>query len=198
MKDSRLYTVLYTVLLCAVCAALLTFASTFWQEQIKANEQFTRTRALVDAMGLCQPDTPRGEVMATYTSCFATKKKGEMEVVEARKDDKLVGYAFDLVTQGKYGIIRGVLAVSADKEKILGFRIYQQCETPGLGGRIGDAEWLAQFTGKPLMTDGAPASSSATASRAPTSSTPSPAPPRRRSVSAAPSTRLSPASWPAA
>lgn len=156
MKDSRLYTVLYSVLLCAVCAALLTFASTFWDKQIKANEQFSRTHALVDAMGLCQSSTPRREVIDTYNTCFETKQKGEMQVVEARQDGKLVGYAFDLVTQGKYGLIRGVLAVSAGKDKILGFRVYQQNETPGLGGRIADPEWLAQFNGKPLMTDGAP------------------------------------------
>jgi Na+-transporting NADH:ubiquinone oxidoreductase subunit C len=156
MKDSRLYTVVYSLLLCAACAALLTFASTFWDKEIKANEQFSHTRAVVDAMGLCQADTPRRQVMDIYTSSFEAKKKGEMDIIEARKDGQLVGYAFDLVTQGKYGIIRGVLAVSAAKDKILGFRIYQQCETPGLGGRISEPAWLAQFAGKPLVTDGAP------------------------------------------
>ena len=104
MKDSRLYTVLYSVLLCAVCAALLTFASTFWDKQIKANEQFSRTHALVDAMGLCQSSTPRREVIDTYNACFETKQKGEMQVVEARQDGKLVGYAFDLCRAN--GLIR--------------------------------------------------------------------------------------------
>jgi Na+-transporting NADH:ubiquinone oxidoreductase subunit NqrC len=156
MKDSRLYTVVYSLVLCAACAALLTFASTFWDKEIKANEQFFHTRAVVDAMGMCQADTPRSEVMKIYTAGFEAKKQGEMDVIEGRKDGKLVGYAFDLVTQGKYGIIRGVLAVSAGKDKILGFRIYQQTETPGLGGRISEPGWLAQFTGKPLMTDGVP------------------------------------------
>ena len=156
MKHGNLYSIVFTVLLCAVCAALLAFANVQWAPKIRANESFARTRALVDAMGLLQEGMKRKEVISLFDSCFKETKKGAMLVYEARKGKQLLGYAIDVLTQGKYGPIKGILAISPDMQTIKALRIYQQNETPGLGGRISEPEWLAQFNGKPLMTNGVP------------------------------------------
>ena len=152
MKDHPLYTVLYTVLLCAISATLLTFVNTHWADAIRANEQYSRTAAAVDAFGLCAAEATRSQVLEAYTTGIRVRRRGEMEVLEAHRDGALIGYGLDLVTAGKYGIIRGIVAISAEKDRLLGLRIYQQNETPGLGGRIAEPAWLAQFSGKPLST----------------------------------------------
>ena len=154
--DSRGYTIVFTVALCALCAAVLTFAETRWKKLISANEDFARIHAIVDALGLCSPESKRAEVVATFRKSVELKPRGEMEVYEGRQDKKLIGYAIELLGRGKYGPIKGVLAIGPRSRKIKALRIYEQQETPGLGGRIASVEWLSQFPDKPLVTDGVP------------------------------------------
>ncbi|MBT3378593.1 MAG: FMN-binding protein [Lentisphaerae bacterium] len=155
-RDSRGYAIVFTVALCAACAALLTFANTHWQKLIAANEDFARIHAIVDALGLSGPEAKRADIVGTYKKNVELKPRGEMEVYEAREGKKLLGYAIELLGRGKYGPIKGVLAIGPHSRTIKALRIYEQQETPGLGGRIATMEWLSQFSGKPLVTSGVP------------------------------------------
>ena len=75
---------------------------------------------------------------------------------EGSTGDERTGYALEILGRGKYGPIKGVLAFSVKRDRILDLDIYEQQETPGLGGRIGSREWLDQFRNLPLITDGVP------------------------------------------
>ena len=46
---------------------------------------------------------------------------------------------------GLWGSIEGYVAISKDYSTILGLTFITQSETPGLGGRIGEEEYLSQF-----------------------------------------------------
>ena len=60
--------------------------------------------------------------------------------------------AFEIAGSGLWGEITGVLAVSSsDLETIEGIAIIHQEETPGLGGRIAEVEFLNTFKGKKLL-----------------------------------------------
>ena len=48
---------------------------------------------------------------------------------------------------GYQGPIQGMLAIHGDMNTIAGLAITEQVETPGLGGRIEEPAWLAQFPG---------------------------------------------------
>ena len=48
---------------------------------------------------------------------------------------------------GYQGPIQGMLAIHGDMNTIAGLAITEQMETPGLGGRIEEPAWLAQFPG---------------------------------------------------
>lgn len=52
---------------------------------------------------------------------------------------------------GYGGPIDAILALRADMNTIAGLAITQQTETPGLGGRIEEPAWLAQFRGKSVV-----------------------------------------------
>lgn len=52
--------------------------------------------------------------------------------------------------QGYNAPIDAVLALSGDMQTVAGFAITSQAETPGLGGRIDEPAWLAQFAGTRL------------------------------------------------
>ncbi len=53
--------------------------------------------------------------------------------------------AFEFSGSGLWGPIRGIIAVKPDLATLKGITIIHQEETPGLGGRIGEREFLDQF-----------------------------------------------------
>jgi Na+-transporting NADH:ubiquinone oxidoreductase subunit C len=59
--------------------------------------------------------------------------------------------AFKIEGSGLWGPISGVMAVKSDLETIKGLTIIHQEETPGLGGRIGEAAFLESFQSKKLV-----------------------------------------------
>jgi len=68
----------------------------------------------------------------------------------AESGGKVLAVAIPFAGQGLWGPIRGFLALEPDLTTIRGFRIFQQEETPGLGGEIQSAEFGSQFRGKAI------------------------------------------------
>ncbi len=156
MRNTGLYSVTFTITLCCACAAVLTFANVRWEGLIAANEDFARVKAMVDALDLVEVLDDRDQVVDAFNTQVVLKPRGEMEVYEARLNGKLAGYALELEGRGKYGPIKGILAIGPKSRTIKALRVYEQQETPGLGGRIGTIEWLSQFDDLPLVTNGVP------------------------------------------
>lgn len=153
VRENPVYVIFFTVVLCAACALFLTFAKLGWHQRIVANESFERIRAIVSALGLRGAAEGRAEIVKIYNRTVEPKQKEDLLLYEAKRDDKVTGYALDIVGRGKYGPIKGILSFTSDRTKIMDLDIYQQNETPGLGGRIGTREWLDQFRDIPLVTD---------------------------------------------
>jgi Na+-transporting NADH:ubiquinone oxidoreductase subunit NqrC len=157
-RNSTVYTIVFTIILSLICATLLTFANTQWAKRIAANKDYARIRAVLGTLGLVTGESTRSETMAIFNNpdMVLEKPLGAMMIYEGRKGGNLIGSAIQLQGQGKYGPIKGVLAVGPAKQKILALNIYEHQETPGLGGRISEPQWLARFQGVPLVTDGVP------------------------------------------
>lgn len=67
----------------------------------------------------------------------------------------VLGYCFDVTGSGLWGTMRGLLAVTPDFSKIINFVIYDQMETPGLGARVEEPWFKAQFANKTLISNNA-------------------------------------------
>jgi Na+-transporting NADH:ubiquinone oxidoreductase subunit NqrC len=156
VKKSDSYTILFSIALCSLAAFILTFTSRQLAGRIEANAMYNRVSAIVTALGLADGAKEREKIIRIYQAEVATVTKGEMQVFEGRRNGELVGYGMEVIGQGKYGPIKGVLSVDRSGRNLLGLVIYEQTETPGLGGRIGSEEWLSQFKGLPMITDGTP------------------------------------------
>jgi electron transport complex protein RnfG len=72
-------------------------------------------------------------------------------VYRARKADHVTGVAFEAKGNGYSGNIRVLLGIDASG-KLLGVRVLQHTETPGLGDKIEvtRSDWITRFTGKSL------------------------------------------------
>lgn len=152
MKNSFIYSLVFTLGLCAACASLLTFASTRWEGLIRANEEYARTRAIVAALGLCGENANQSEVLAAFREQVTLQEKASAEDADIYVGaNEELGYAIEVVAQGRYGPIRGFLALEPDRNRIKSLHIYEQQETPGLGGEVANPVWLAQFAGLPVV-----------------------------------------------
>lgn len=152
VKKSKLYTVGFTIASSCICAVVLTFANAHCQIRITANENFDKIRAIVETLGLWKGGLERNKIIDTYFQNVTSTKSKDMIVYQGHRDDKLLGYAVEMLGRGSYGRIKGILAISPDRKQILAMQIYQQNETPGLGARIASPKWLSQFSNIPLVT----------------------------------------------
>lgn len=72
-----------------------------------------------------------------------------------RRDGALALLVLPLRGIGYGGLIKAYLALEGDLNTVAALTVYEQAETPGLGGRITEPAWQAQWEGKQVARDGA-------------------------------------------
>ena len=82
-----------------------------------------------------------------FTENIVTKEVAGKKFYFAKSGD----VAFEINGSGLWGPIHGIIAIGPDLGTIKGIAIIHQEETPGLGGRIAEAEFLARFSGKKIV-----------------------------------------------
>ncbi len=79
------------------------------------------------------------------TQSFSYDETTGMYTAEA--DGETIGHAFMTEGRGYGGAIDILVGTKPDKKSLQGIKIISQQETPGLGAKISDAEFLDQFPG---------------------------------------------------
>jgi Na+-transporting NADH:ubiquinone oxidoreductase subunit C len=144
-KDSMLYVVLFTFVVCAVFVVVLAVANEGTRDLVAANKKFATQSAVLGAFGIAYSDA--ADASAKYASVVTEAKAGEQRVWKAAAD----GAQYVAVEQsgaGLWGTITVIMAASPDGETVRGVRVLAQNETPGLGGRIEEAWFLGQYMGE--------------------------------------------------
>jgi len=168
-KESTLYVVLFTFIVCAIFVVVLAVANEGTKDLVAANKQFATQSAVLGAFGI--PYADAAEASAKYAGEVTEGKTPEYRSWKATVDG--TGYiAEEQSGAGLWGTITVILAATADAETVRGVRVLAQLETPGLGGRIEEPWFLGQYEGekspggKVIMKAGAEASGKADADKA--------------------------------
>jgi Na+-transporting NADH:ubiquinone oxidoreductase subunit C len=104
---------------------------------------------------------------ATYDQWKAAKDPSQSEAIPADKDiasikrkpkyakvylvkegDKLKSVILPVNGYGLWSTMYGFMALEADAETVVGMNLYDQAETPGLGGEVVNPKWKALWKGK--------------------------------------------------
>ncbi len=112
--------------------------------------------SVLTAAGIDYNDVTRESVFSSeveerlFPKEFQKKDATEDELKKyyVMSDGKVV---FEFHGSGLQGPVHGAIALDKDLETIKGITIIHQEETPGLGGRIAEAEFLGQFRNKKLF-----------------------------------------------
>ncbi len=119
-----------------VFATLLAGTQTSLQARIDEN----KTRALNEAIAAVVPGTQTTDELIVdgnqVYKCLGT-------------DGTLVGWAVDASGTGFVDQIRAVVGLSPDGSQVIGVKVIECVETPGLGNKI-EGEWADQFAGRPV------------------------------------------------
>ncbi len=147
-KEGMLYTIVFIFGVSFAFVFLLSMTHQATVEQVRLNQLLARQRAVLSAMGI--EFVTDEDVMERYGEIASDPAAG---LYAGRVDDRMV-HAMEFSGSGLWGLISGVIAVTADLDEFIGIEIVDDNETPGLGGRINEEWYKAQFDGLPIPDPG--------------------------------------------
>lgn len=153
MKGGYLYTIVFMLILTIVLTSALALANSGFAPQIERNVQVAEKRAVLDAFGLDASGLDSA-IESTFAGKIrlATNSRGQQLYVMLDDSGATAGIAAPIDGAGLWGKIRGYIALKPDLSALLGIVFTDQNETPGLGGRIAEAQYRNQFRGLALKT----------------------------------------------
>jgi len=165
--SNRLKSILFAIILCFACSAILTTASTGLQRFQKKNMRIDRHRNVLMSVGLVKPDRryAADDIESMYTEfikplwvdpdgqLIKAPREGEnnLPLYIYEKDNQIKAYIVPISSRGLWGRIQGYLAIENDGSTISGFTVYKHSETPGLGGEIEKAWFQKNWVGKKIV-----------------------------------------------
>lgn len=141
----------------AVCTAVLVLVYTLTRPSIEASAIEEKMRTI---SAVLPAEHYNNDLLKDVLQLQPTRELGQDEtstIYRARKDGKLSALVLEVVAPDGYaGKIRMLMAVSAEQH-LLGVRVIEHRETPGLGDYIDPKKdknkahpWISQFTGTSL------------------------------------------------
>lgn len=140
LKEGKL--IIFLIVLFSVCTLLLAGAQQLYLNAA-AVFRIRLYRDILDLYGINYTEENTAEVFEEH---FTSRQIGGKTYYEAT--EKHPGsIVFETEGAGLWSIIEIIVAVGAEHEQLIGMRVISQAETPGLGGRISEAEFQRRFEG---------------------------------------------------
>ena len=143
-KDGLIYTVIVSVVSAFVFVFLLSLAYGATKGKVEENQRLTEARAYLVAVGITVDEEM--DIEASFNSTFPNFDTGAAYQTATVNGKAVVVSPFQ--GNGLWGTISGVIGMTSDFQRIVGFEIVSHVETPGLGGRIDEAWFKTQFKGE--------------------------------------------------
>ncbi len=150
MKNTFLYTIIFTFLVCFLFVIFLSFTNAATIDKIQSNKEIAEQKAILQVLGAPQVATKQ-EVLSQFSQIEIVTINERTYFSGNFEEKPAIATAFE--GPGLWGTIYGYIALSPDMSKILGFTVTDQNETPGLGGRISEDWFQNQFNGETLIND---------------------------------------------
>jgi Na+-transporting NADH:ubiquinone oxidoreductase subunit C len=143
MKN-KLLMIVFVLVLGSILTAALLVVENYTTPLIEANKVRTLRESILDALSIPYQE---GNVEERFSENVTEKKLDGHRVYFSREGS----VAFEIEGSGVWGPIEGVLSLDRDFKTIKKLVIIHQEETPGLGGRISEREFLDKFEGTSIL-----------------------------------------------
>ncbi|MBC7186447.1 MAG: FMN-binding protein [Calditrichaeota bacterium] len=151
MKD-RVRMVVVLVVSAAISATLLGWVYNYTKPTVQINQEKKLKRMVLDAFSIPYDEANLLEVFAGSVEVVTGPSGAYYRAYEMKNGVKTyTGVAFELSGPGFWAPIRVILALDEDLQTVRGFKVVEQAETPGLGGRMNEPWFQEQFKGKKIV-----------------------------------------------
>jgi Na+-transporting NADH:ubiquinone oxidoreductase subunit C len=140
MKD-KILMIVFVLVLGSILTAALVAVNYVTTPVIEKNEEIATKSSILRALNI---RFDQQNVEETFADNVEVKQQNGTTYYLTKEED----IAFPYAGSGLWGPIEGIIAIQPDFERLKGITIIRQEETPGLGSRITEADYLAQFEGK--------------------------------------------------
>jgi len=152
-----LYILLFAAVLGTLCATVLTGVGQLTKPYREANRQADQKRHILRVLEVpLEPGVSSTQLLEIYNQNVRQESRGQLELYSYSDSTAASGgvraWAVHFEGSGLWGPIKGYLALEADLRTIRGLTFYEQMETPGLGGRIDEAQFRDQFKGLSIVS----------------------------------------------
>lgn len=142
MKE-KVFMVVFVLVLGIILTSALVAVDGYTADRIKRNQEVKLRMRVLDALGISYT---KEDVEEKFSENIKPEQNsGKMFYTSGDGD-----VSFEISGSGLWGPISGILALSSDLATIKGISIIHQEETPGLGGRITERDFLDTFKGKKI------------------------------------------------
>jgi len=148
-KKSVIYPVLFMMLITAIYTFVLAGINALSSDRI-ASQEALRIEKSIFYVNHLKSDFDEQAIHKMFQSSFETVITDKMTYYVYKENGDIISYAVPFSGRGLWGTIKGYLALSKDFNTIIGIDFISHSETPGLGGRIEEEWYKAQFNNLPL------------------------------------------------
>lgn len=144
--NNALRVLIFVLVMGTVSGALLVGVNSFTAPLIAKNEELKLKSSVLDVFEVPYDIT-------NLESIFEETVTVKVSALDQRKFYKASdgSLAFEFYGPGLWGAISGIISLEKDLKTIRRIKVTHQEETPGLGGRIADSDYLKQFKNKEVL-----------------------------------------------
>lgn len=146
-RETSVYPIIFMVLITIVFVGVLSVFYNSQKSRIDDNQQILYYRRILEIFNdkITEVDFYQiqdSEVLANrdkYLHAYQIEgEKGVRNYFKVIDNGSVVGYCFDIIGAGLWGTMKAVVGFEPNLETLIDFNVYEQVETPGLGGRISE------------------------------------------------------------
>ena len=157
MREKRWFPILYMFVATACFSSVVIGFTNVTRRRVDANAALAFEKAVVAVFPqLHQPGLSAAEVHRRFTEQVAEPTPTTGGAYTLQQNGQTAGYALPFAGQGFWAPIKGIIGIAPDRQTVTGIAIYEQNETPGLGGEVAKPPFQQQFAGKTLSTGAKP------------------------------------------
>jgi len=146
-RETALYPIIFMVLITIIFVGILSLFYNSEKSRIDDNQEILYYRQILEIFNdkIAEVDfyQIQDDQVLDYKDKYLldfelTGEKGVRRYFKVVDNGHVLGYCFDITGAGLWGTMKAVVGFEPNLETLIDFNVYEQVETPGLGGRIAE------------------------------------------------------------
>lgn len=146
-KKSFVYPIIFMSAITAVFTFVLAYLNYSTADKIEFLQDTELRKKILYVFDIPVTSNAPEDIQSVFNEYVQEDNSYDPPVFYTTENGEITGYAIPAEGAGLWGSIDAYIGISSDYTKILGLEFIQQSETPGLGGRISELDFLEQFRG---------------------------------------------------